>query len=274
MTTNAWDEKWSEWFTWHGAEKCPIDSDCTVEFVTKGMGGGGTNNPKDLMWVQAGTEADIIAYRYKIKEPESESMKRGKTEAETLALNGWKVGDILEGDEGNGPDRILITAIGEDRFTCKWDYKCTGEYHRESGNTTLSCREWRKVGYRAGLGQTEVTPDEEEAWQAKERQLIGGPRTAENFLHQAAELMAERGKQYDQPGGERSMGKAVAALNAITGRDLTEAEGWLLMSLVKRVRQHSGAGYHQDSAEDAVAYAALEAEALESSALRARELVE
>lgn len=93
---------------------------------------------------------------------------------------------------------------------------------------------------------------------------VGGKRTAENFLMQAADLMAERGKQYDQPGGERSMGKAVAALNAVTGRDLTEAEGWLLMSLVKRVRQHSGAGYHQDSAEDAVAYAALEAEALEA----------
>lgn len=93
---------------------------------------------------------------------------------------------------------------------------------------------------------------------------IGGRRTAENFLHEAANLMTERGKQYDQPGGERSMGKAVAALNAITGRDLTEAEGWLLMSLVKRVRQHSGAGYHRDSAEDAVAYSALEAESLEA----------
>lgn len=90
-------------------------------------------------------------------------------------------------------------------------------------------------------------------------------RTAESFLNDAASIMAERGKQYDQPGGERSMGKAVAALNAITGRDLTEAEGWLLLSLVKRVRQFGGAGYHQDSAEDAVAYAALEAEALEAN---------
>lgn len=92
-------------------------------------------------------------------------MKRGKTEAETLALNGWKVGDILEGDEGNGPDRIIITAIGEDRFTCRWDYKCTGEYQRESGNTTLSCREWRKVGYRASVidWQTSLTDSPEEA---------------------------------------------------------------------------------------------------------------
>lgn len=125
--------------------------------------------------------------------------------------------------------------------------------------------QWQAARKQLGLDQPPVTPEEDEAWRAKERELIGGPRKAESFLHQAAELMAERGKQYEQPGGERSMGKAVAALNAITGRDLTEAEGWLLMSLVKRVRQHSGAGYHQDSAEDAVAYAALEAEALESA---------
>ena len=119
-----------------------------------------------------------------------------------------------------------------------------------------------------GLGSPEASEEEAEL-PAEEHS-----RTAEAFLKQAAELMKERGKQYDQPGGERSMGKAVAALNAITGRDLTEAEGWLLLSLVKRVRQFSGAGYHQDSAEDAVAYAALEAESLEASALRAGELGE
>lgn len=73
-------------------------------------------------------------------------MKRGNTERQTLELNGWGVGDILEGDEGHGPDRILITAVGTEQFLCKWDYKCTGHYRdRESGNTTLSCREWIKV---------------------------------------------------------------------------------------------------------------------------------
>ncbi len=72
-------------------------------------------------------------------------MKRGNTEAETLDLNGWGVGDILEGDEGYGADRILITAVGEESFLCKWDYKATGEYAEESGSTTLSCREWKKV---------------------------------------------------------------------------------------------------------------------------------
>lgn len=89
------------------------------------------------------------------------------------------------------------------------------------------------------------------------------PFTAPEFLHRSAEIMEERGKQYDQPGGERSMGRTVAAFNCITGHKLTEAEGWLLMSLLKRVRQHQNPGqFHRDSAEDAVAYAALEAEAL------------
>lgn len=129
------------------------------------------------------------------------------------------------------------------------------------------------IAYRYKLPDTqEVTEEEEEAWQDKEGRLIGGPRKAESFLMQAADLMVERGKQYDQDGGERSMGKTVAAFNTITGRDLTESEGWLLMSILKRVRQHSGAGYHKDSAEDAVAYAALEAEALERQPLDQKDI--
>ena len=72
-------------------------------------------------------------------------MIHGKTEKETLELNGWGVGDILEGDEGYGPDRIKITAIGEDKFLCRWDFKCKGIYKEESGCTTLEMRKWRKI---------------------------------------------------------------------------------------------------------------------------------
>jgi hypothetical protein len=73
------------------------------------------------------------------------TMLRGKTERETLELNGWGIGDILEGDEGYGPDRIKITGIGEERFLCRWDNKCKGVYAEESGFTTLNCRDWKKV---------------------------------------------------------------------------------------------------------------------------------
>ena len=84
-------------------------------------------------------------------------MKRGRTQAETLHLNDWGVGDILEGTEGVynaekgtgwiNTNRILITAIGEDSFICKWDYNDGEGFDRpETGNTTLFCREWKKVG--------------------------------------------------------------------------------------------------------------------------------
>lgn len=86
---------------------------------------------------------------------------------------------------------------------------------------------------------------------------------APEFCERAAALMRERGEQYDKPEGERSMARTVAAFNAVTGRDLTEPEGWLLMLLLKQVRQWQTPGrYHADSAEDGVAYSALLAEAL------------
>lgn len=86
--------------------------------------------------------------------------------------------------------------------------------------------------------------------------------TAAEFLQVAADTMNLRGKTYDQPTGERSMGKAVSMFNICTGHALSESEGWLLLQLLKDVRQWSRAEYHADSALDCVAYAALKAEAL------------
>lgn len=87
------------------------------------------------------------------------------------------------------------------------------------------------------------------------------------FLQAAIDTQAERGKQYDSPEGERSMGRTVQAFNAITGRDLSEAEGWLLLQVLKDVRQWQNPDkYHHDSALDGVAYASLKAEALSAGA--------
>jgi len=75
--------------------------------------------------------------------------------------------------------------------------------------------------------------------------------------------MQERAKQYDSPRGERSMGKAVAAFNCVTGNKMTEAEGWLLLQLLKDVRQWSTPNTaHVDSLQDCIAYAALKAECI------------
>jgi hypothetical protein len=87
--------------------------------------------------------------------------------------------------------------------------------------------------------------------------------TAPKLLERAAQIMTDRASTYDQPEGERSMGRAVSAFNAITGQTLSESEGWLLLQLLKDARQWQRAAYHADSAEDCIAYAALKAEALQ-----------
>jgi len=88
--------------------------------------------------------------------------------------------------------------------------------------------------------------------------------SAAGFLHRAGETMRDRGQTYDRPGGERSGGAAAAAFNAITGRTgpaaLTGADVYLLLQVLKDVRQWRHPERHYDSALDAVAYAALKAE--------------
>lgn len=85
--------------------------------------------------------------------------------------------------------------------------------------------------------------------------------SAIDILDASKSHMQDRAATYDKPDGERSMGKTVQAFNAITGRDLTEPEGWLLLQVLKDVRLFQREGYHADSAEDCVAYASLKAEA-------------
>ena len=91
------------------------------------------------------------------------------------------------------------------------------------------------------------------------------PSTAQGFLEAALATLNQRGKDYDKPAGERSAASVAKAFNAITGRNVTEQEVWLILQLVKDVRQWQQPDrYHADSALDSVAYAALKAEALAS----------
>lgn len=73
--------------------------------------------------------------------------------------------------------------------------------------------------------------------------------------------MQDRAATYDKPEGERSMQRTVDAFNIITGRDLTASEGWLLLQILKDVRDRQRSLPHTDSLEDCIAYAALKAEA-------------
>lgn len=93
------------------------------------------------------------------------------------------------------------------------------------------------------------------------------PTSAPDLLSRAAAIMDERGKQYDQDGGERSMAKCVKAFNAMTGRDLTEEDGWAFMATLKLVRFFQNTAVpHRDSLEDLISYAALLGESALSKA--------
>lgn len=84
---------------------------------------------------------------------------------------------------------------------------------------------------------------------------------AKDFLNAAAGHMTQRAGTYDKPEGERSMAKTVAAFNVFHGTQLTEAQGWHFMQILKDVRLFARRSFHSDSAEDGVAYAALKSEA-------------
>lgn len=93
-------------------------------------------------------------------------------------------------------------------------------------------------------------------------ELIEPEVSAPALLNAAAGHMAARASTYDKPEGERSMAQTVAVFKAHHGIELTEAQGWHFMQILKDVRLFTRESYHADSAEDCIAYAALKAEAL------------
>lgn len=82
---------------------------------------------------------------------------------------------------------------------------------------------------------------------------------AKNFLSEALKEMLDRETKYDQPSGERSMSTTVALFATLTGKEITETEGWKFMALLKLVRAQYN-GYRKDDYVDLSAYAALAGE--------------
>lgn len=90
---------------------------------------------------------------------------------------------------------------------------------------------------------------------------IYGDKTPSHFLRDAANTLDERGKQYDSKGAERSMEKTVFIFNVLTGSNLTTAQGWQFMKVLKDVRLWSNTDeVHVDSIIDNLGYTALLAE--------------
>ena len=78
---------------------------------------------------------------------------------------------------------------------------------------------------------------------------------AQAILRQAAQTIDDRAAERDLP-AERSMARAVGAFNTLTGKDLTETQGWLFMAVLKLARATAGK-HNPDDLLDAAAYVAL-----------------
>lgn len=87
------------------------------------------------------------------------------------------------------------------------------------------------------------------------------PRTAPDLLIEAADIIGQRATLRDQPTGERSMAKTIAIFAALTGIQLTEAQGWKFMVCLKLARSEGGR-HSIDDYIDGAAYMALTAESL------------
>lgn len=84
---------------------------------------------------------------------------------------------------------------------------------------------------------------------------------APDILIAAADCIGERAEQRDQNDGERSMRKAVATFNQLTGHNLSEREGWVFMAVLKLARAQAGR-HVLDDYVDGAAYIALAGETL------------
>lgn len=223
-------------------------------------------------WLIFGSDPkDVLAYRILPSEPATEPAKpdysNGYPEGTTAKDIGAKVGDefvVVGNDSCHGFN------IGD---VVKYH---GGNYFLRKGESMWAMR-WRELApipqktdielqaEEVGIPEpVQYVNDGDTSPECVEKQdeIVHMPTTAPQFLQSALSTLTQRGKDYDKPEGERSASAVAVAFNAITGKQITDAEVYLVLQLVKDVRQWQCADFHADSALDCVAYAALKAEAL------------
>lgn len=89
-------------------------------------------------------------------------------------------------------------------------------------------------------------------------------KTPFNFISEAADVVKQRGTDngYDA-GQERSAAKIAEVFNALTGHQLTEADAWTFLMVLKLVRNRRK--FKPDNIVDLIGYAGLLGECLDSA---------
>ena len=140
---------------------------------------------------------------------------------------------------------------------------------RDSGGALVLGKEY-VVRYTEEDHVALETCDEDLFWNANrfQLQLQYNPldvafhrNTARWWLEKAIDIQKERGKNYDK-NEERSAGKVADIFNILRDKDLTEADVFLILQILKQVRYcQNFDNPHEDSLLDNIAYASLFAEA-------------
>jgi hypothetical protein len=141
---------------------------------------------------------------------------------------------------------------------CSWDTEREKRGQEQQKSQPDSTLETLKHGCVDPVSGFYVYGEEGERLKARlNEQPKADSAQAAEILTKSAELLVERGKRYDKADGTSSMDRAVAAFNEITGHNLSEADGWMLMLMLKLSRATAKAGYHADSYEDSAAFVGL-----------------
>jgi len=87
--------------------------------------------------------------------------------------------------------------------------------------------------------------------------------TASELLAMAAKTLEQRGEDYDpaKAAGERSMPAVVSIFKELSGKEITEQEGWLFMVALKLARIKTSPA-KRDSHVDLIAYVSLYSESV------------
>lgn len=81
-------------------------------------------------------------------------------------------------------------------------------------------------------------------------------QSAHGFLEEASSAMKQRAALRDADDGERTAAQIAKVFNAITGHDITEADAWMFLVVLKIVRSRNGK-FNRDDYVDLAAYAGL-----------------
>lgn len=154
---------------------------------------------------------------------------------------------------------MLKFKIG-DRVLCR-----LGAGNRQEAATIVATRHERCSGYGAYMVKFD-SETEDSQWSVPEARispltadLDNKQNTAKDILKEASDCLVNRATERDKEDGERSMKSCVTAFNALTGKSLTETEGWVFMTVLKLARSQGGS-FELDDYVDMAAYAALAGE--------------